>query len=118
MASRHLADKACAHMQMGSIADNGSGGSYAYRSSKVALNQVTKSLSIDLEDQGITCVLLHPGWRFQLTVLQYPCKSLSLTLDGAFLLLIVESVGGFLCDASLKTSQEVTMLWALKEYLA
>lgn len=23
---------------------------------------VTKSLSIDLEDDGVTCVLLHPGW--------------------------------------------------------
>ncbi len=49
------------HLQMGSIADNTSGRSYAYRASKTALNQVTKSLSIDLEGQGITCVLLHPG---------------------------------------------------------
>jgi len=48
--------------KMGSITDNTSGRAYAYRASKAALNQVTKSLSIDLEAQGITCVLLHPGW--------------------------------------------------------
>ena len=46
---------------MGSITDNTSGRSYAYRASKTALNQVTKSLSVDLDSQGITCVLLHPG---------------------------------------------------------
>jgi len=47
---------------MGSIADNASGGSYAYRSSKAAVNIVMKSLSIDLAPRGITCVVLHPGW--------------------------------------------------------
>lgn len=47
---------------MGSIADNGSGGSYAYRSSKAAVNIVMKSLSIDLAPRGITCIVVHPGW--------------------------------------------------------
>jgi NAD(P)-dependent dehydrogenase (short-subunit alcohol dehydrogenase family) len=47
---------------MGSIADNGSGGSYAYRSSKAAVNIVMKSLSIDLAPRGITCVVVNPGW--------------------------------------------------------
>jgi NAD(P)-dependent dehydrogenase (short-subunit alcohol dehydrogenase family) len=47
---------------MGSIADNASGGSYAYRSSKAAVNMVMKSLSIDLAPRGITCVVVHPGW--------------------------------------------------------
>jgi NAD(P)-dependent dehydrogenase (short-subunit alcohol dehydrogenase family) len=47
---------------MGSITDNGSGGSYAYRSSKAAVNIVMKSLSIDLAPRGITCVVVHPGW--------------------------------------------------------
>ena len=47
--------------KVGSIDDNGSGGSYAYRASKSALNNVAKSLSIDLA--GIaTVVLLHPGY--------------------------------------------------------
>ena len=48
--------------KMGSIADNTSGGSYAYRASKCALNMVTKSLSVDLARDGVTCVVLHPGW--------------------------------------------------------
>jgi len=48
--------------KMGSIADNGSGGSYIYRSSKTALNSVTKSLAIDLANQGISVLALHPGW--------------------------------------------------------
>ena len=48
--------------QLGSIADNNSGGMYIYRSSKTGLNQVIKSLSVDLKPQGITVVALHPGW--------------------------------------------------------
>ena len=48
--------------QLGSIADNTSGGMYIYRSSKTGLNQVVKSLSVDLKPLGITVVLLHPGW--------------------------------------------------------
>jgi len=48
--------------KMGSIDDNGSGGSYAYRSSKAAVNMVVKSLAIDLAPGGITCVVVHPGW--------------------------------------------------------
>lgn len=48
--------------QMGSIEDNTSGGHYAYRSSKAALNAVMKSMAIDLGKRGITVVILHPGW--------------------------------------------------------
>ncbi|MDH5694474.1 MAG: SDR family oxidoreductase [Gammaproteobacteria bacterium] len=48
--------------KMGSMADNGSGGSYAYRSSKAAVNAVVKSMSIDLKPRGIKVVALHPGW--------------------------------------------------------
>jgi NAD(P)-dependent dehydrogenase (short-subunit alcohol dehydrogenase family) len=48
--------------KVGSIADNSSGGSYIYRSSKTAVNQVVKSLSIDLADRGISVISLHPGW--------------------------------------------------------
>ena len=48
--------------KMGSIADNNSGGSYAYRSTKTALNMAMKSLAIDLYDQGVSVILLHPGW--------------------------------------------------------
>jgi NAD(P)-dependent dehydrogenase (short-subunit alcohol dehydrogenase family) len=48
--------------RMGSIADNDSGGSYAYRMSKAALNAAGKSLSIDLKPYGIAVGILHPGW--------------------------------------------------------
>ncbi|MGJ0483027.1 MAG: SDR family oxidoreductase [Methylomicrobium sp.] len=48
--------------QMGSIADNGSGGSILYRTSKAALNAAMKSLSIDLKALGIGVLILHPGW--------------------------------------------------------
>ncbi len=47
---------------MGSIANNTSGGSYAYRTSKAALNAAFKSLSIDLKDDGIAVAVLSPGW--------------------------------------------------------
>jgi NAD(P)-dependent dehydrogenase (short-subunit alcohol dehydrogenase family) len=47
---------------MGSISLNASSGEYIYRSSKAALNSVTKNLSIDLKDQDIIVVALHPGW--------------------------------------------------------
>lgn len=48
--------------QMGSIDDNGSGGSYLYRSSKAAANMVVKSLAVDLKEKGITSVAFNPGW--------------------------------------------------------
>ena len=47
---------------MGSLADNTSGGSFAYRSSKAAVNMVMRSLAIDLAPRGITCVVVNPGW--------------------------------------------------------
>jgi len=48
--------------KMGSIADNGSGGSYIYRSAKTALNQAVKCLSIDLQPEQFIVLSLHPGW--------------------------------------------------------
>lgn len=48
--------------RMGSIGDNSSGGSYAYRSSKAALNAALASLAIDLAPREIKVLLFHPGW--------------------------------------------------------
>lgn len=45
----------------GSIGDNSSGGHYAYRCSKAALNMAVKSLSIDFAARGVTTAVLHPG---------------------------------------------------------
>jgi NAD(P)-dependent dehydrogenase (short-subunit alcohol dehydrogenase family) len=47
--------------RMGSIADNSSGGQYAYRASKAAVNAIFKSLAVDLKEKSITVILLHPG---------------------------------------------------------
>jgi len=53
---------ACLSSKMGSMADNRSGGSYVYRSSKAALNAVVKSAAVDLMPRGVMVVALHPGW--------------------------------------------------------
>ena len=47
---------------MGSLADNTSGGSIPYRSSKAAVNMVMRSAAVDLAPRGIACVLVNPGW--------------------------------------------------------
>mmetsp|Transcript_3701 Transcript_3701/g.9614 ORF Transcript_3701/g.9614 Transcript_3701/m.9614 type:complete len:266 (+) Transcript_3701:22-819(+) len=47
--------------KMGSVEDNTSGGSYAYRMSKAALNICAKSLWHDLQGRAAV-VLLHPGY--------------------------------------------------------
>lgn len=45
---------------MGSIGDNSSGNSYAYRASKSALNMIHKCLSID--HNWLISAAIHPGW--------------------------------------------------------
>jgi NAD(P)-dependent dehydrogenase (short-subunit alcohol dehydrogenase family) len=49
--------------RVGSIGDNRLGGWHAYRASKAALNQLVKTISIELARTRplCTCVLLHPG---------------------------------------------------------
>jgi len=47
---------------MGSIAENSSGGYYAYRTSKAAVHMLMKGLAIDLAARGILTITLHPGW--------------------------------------------------------
>jgi len=48
--------------KMGSIADNTTGGSYIYRTSKAALNMVAKGLAQDLKGKRMIVVVFHPGW--------------------------------------------------------
>jgi NAD(P)-dependent dehydrogenase (short-subunit alcohol dehydrogenase family) len=48
--------------KVGSIGDGPSGGSYAYRSSKTALNMVMMNAAHELRNHGITILLIHPGW--------------------------------------------------------
>jgi NAD(P)-dependent dehydrogenase (short-subunit alcohol dehydrogenase family) len=47
---------------MGNIADNGSGGSILYQSSKTALNATMKSLAINLQIDRIGVLIFHLGW--------------------------------------------------------
>lgn len=49
--------------QMGSIADDSSGGSDVYRASKAAQNAYARSFHVGAaKPRGITTVSLHPGW--------------------------------------------------------
>ena len=47
---------------MGSIEDNRSGGFYAYRMSKAALNMMSRTLAVDLRAEGIFSAVINPGW--------------------------------------------------------
>nr|GMC98725.1 C-factor-like isoform X1 [Ipomoea batatas] len=49
--------------RVGSIGDNALGGWHSYRSSKTALNQLTKTVSVEFarKKDPIICLLLHPG---------------------------------------------------------
>ena len=47
---------------LGSIANNGRGSSVGYRSSKAALNMQTRTLAMELQDEGFVCVAMSPGW--------------------------------------------------------
>ncbi len=46
---------------MGSIAEIDYPGSYAYRSSKTALNAAMKGISLELQQHNVGVLLLHPG---------------------------------------------------------
>ncbi|WOK91701.1 hypothetical protein Cni_G00392 [Canna indica] len=49
--------------RVGSIGDNRLGGWHSYRASKTALNQLTKTVSVEFarKKDPIICILLHPG---------------------------------------------------------
>ncbi|KAI0376174.1 NAD(P)-binding protein [Hypomontagnella monticulosa] len=48
--------------RVGSMGDNSSGGSYAYRASKAAVNSVFKNIAVELKDKGVVVVIMHPGY--------------------------------------------------------
>lgn len=47
---------------LGSIGDNTSGGNYAYRTSKAAVNMIAKCMSCDLKEKGISVKAIAPGF--------------------------------------------------------
>jgi len=84
---------------MGSIADNDRGRSYAYRTSKAALNCVMRSFAIDVKPFGVNIMLVHPGW-------------VRTNIGGPNAIIQVEqSVEGMLAqmDAHMKTSHAETI---------
>ncbi|NUQ67547.1 MAG: SDR family oxidoreductase [Phycisphaerales bacterium] len=48
--------------ELGSVSLNNGGWSYAYCASKAALNQIHRTISLELGRDGFTCVAMHPGW--------------------------------------------------------
>lgn len=60
---RDIAVVANLSARVGSIGDNRLGGWHSYRSSKTALNQLTKTISVEFarKKDPIICLLLHPG---------------------------------------------------------
>ncbi|KAF1779213.1 NAD(P)-binding domain [Phytophthora cactorum] len=48
--------------QMGSIAGNTHGGNYSYGASKAAVNMINSSLAIDLKNDNIAAIVVHPGY--------------------------------------------------------
>lgn len=48
--------------RMGSISDNESGGWWAYRMSKAALNMAGRNMMLECRPLGIATMVLHPGW--------------------------------------------------------
>lgn len=47
---------------LGSIGDNKTGGFYAYRMAKAALNMMSKNLAVELRGEGIASYVINPGW--------------------------------------------------------
>jgi NAD(P)-dependent dehydrogenase (short-subunit alcohol dehydrogenase family) len=47
---------------LGSISGNENGGWVAYRASKAALNQLTRTMAAELKKEGFICIAMSPGW--------------------------------------------------------
>lgn len=47
---------------LGSISGNEEGGWYAYRASKAALNQLTRTMAAELRRERFICIVICPGW--------------------------------------------------------
>lgn len=69
--------------RVGSLADNGSGGMYAYRISKAGANMVALNLHHDLSKRGISVLALHPGMVATALTKDYPGTYDYLTPDQA-----------------------------------
>ena len=91
LAATGCATVAMISSKMGSLSENQSGGAYSYRSSKAALNAVTRSLAHDLACNSISVVALHPGWVR--TDMGGPKAPLDTTVSAAGLKSVLDKVG-------------------------
>jgi NAD(P)-dependent dehydrogenase (short-subunit alcohol dehydrogenase family) len=69
--------------RVGSLADNGSGGMYAYRVSKAGANMVALNLHHDLSKRGVSVLALHPGMVATALTKDYPGNYDYITPDQA-----------------------------------
>jgi NAD(P)-dependent dehydrogenase (short-subunit alcohol dehydrogenase family) len=76
----------------GSISRKDRRGKYGYSASKAALNMMTKILSIELRDQGIIVVSLHPGW-VQTTMTRQENAPLAPAESIGGMIQVIESLG-------------------------
>lgn len=76
---------------LASIADNRSGGLWAYRCSKAALNMAWRGLAAELAADGIICILLDPGWVR--TAMGGPAAPLSPAESVAGMLAVIDRLG-------------------------
>ncbi|KAF1975599.1 NAD(P)-binding protein [Bimuria novae-zelandiae CBS 107.79] len=77
--------------RMGSVSANTSGGGYAYRASKAALNAVAKSLSVDVP--GVVVLALHPG-RVETGLVEWKDEgAMSVEESLGTCLMVIEGVG-------------------------
>jgi NAD(P)-dependent dehydrogenase (short-subunit alcohol dehydrogenase family) len=47
---------------LGSMGCNADGGLYSYRASKAGLHAIMVSAAHDLRENGVTAIVMHPGW--------------------------------------------------------
>ncbi|MFK7972478.1 MAG: SDR family oxidoreductase [Bacteroidia bacterium] len=47
---------------LGSISEKQNGGNYSYCASKAALNMMTRAFAFDVIREGITAIMVNPGW--------------------------------------------------------
>ena len=95
---------------MGSITDNGSGGLYAYRTAKAAVNMVMKNFSLDLKEKGIAVMSVNPG----MVITDFGPGPAALTQFGA--MPIADSVAQLLVIFDEKCTMETTgSFWSVKK---
>ena len=75
---------------MGSISEGGTG-AYSYRTSKAALNMAMTTIARDLKAQGVTVIVVHPGWVR--TDMGGPSASISAAESVDGLMRVIDTVG-------------------------